>query len=425
MLTRRALLAMTSASAMSGGLVPGKAQPLKPARTNLLTFHPQYVNTFKSPAPNLTFSSLYNLESPPSWIRLVYRNDMRDGETIDGAAVAPTAMAGDGFTPFNAQGQPDDSLWKRVTFDSDGGDSQPHAVKPSASDTIDISGDASFGRNPPPVTYSDWIPITALNRTDGGKGALLLVRSFSRGQYRSQFVRYQKIGGDAVGRVYAGFASPGDGTKTPWSFSGETSEIPAAYAVQYQSAVPGASVLFVGDSILAPPYDFNIGMRACALASTTQLPVSFINQSWLGARTDQFLFVAERELEWSRPQILVLQLWSGNDKGITDQSTDAVFAQAMSLVSLAMKKGCAPVLVTTPPSPKFPELESYRQKSNARIRAAAGNGMMMLDLDKLWLSPDAPTQFRVGYTRDQIHGNDTACQLAAETLAPMIRELLA
>src|SRR6266404_5314608 len=110
MITRRSFLAITSASLM-GGEVPALAdtsqQRFKPAPADFLTFHPQYVNTFKSPSPGLTFSSLYNLESSPAWIRLVYRNDMRDGETIDGAAIAPTAVAGDGFTAFNAEGKPD------------------------------------------------------------------------------------------------------------------------------------------------------------------------------------------------------------------------------------------------------------------------------------------------------------------------------
>lgn len=427
MITRRVFLTATTASL--AGLRPALADEaphsLKPARTNFLTFQPQFVNTFKSPTPGLTFSSLYNLEAPFDWIRLVYRNDIRDDATIDGAVIAPTSMAGDGFTPCNADGKPDPSLWKRVTFSGGNPDTRPREAAGRGSETAELPGDASWGKNPGPSTFSEWIPVQSLNRNDGGKGALLLVRTFSRGQFRNQFARYQKIGGDGVGRLYAGFESPGDGTKAPWPFSAQPSEIPAAHAIQYRSTIPGASVMFAGDSILAPPYTFGIGLRACALASTPQLPVSIINQAWLGAKTEQFFFLARRELERSRPQILVLQLWSGNDAVITDDTTDAAFSQAMDLVSLGLKRQCAPILVTTPPVPHFPVQEPFRQRSNAQIRAAAASkGFALLDLDKLWASETAPTTFRAGYTRDQMHGTEIACDAAARALAPLIRGLL-
>ena len=84
MITRRLFLATSTASLAA----PALADAPLPRRTNVLTFQPQFVGTFRSPAPALTFSSLYNLEAPPDWVRLVYRNDARDDETIDGAVIA-------------------------------------------------------------------------------------------------------------------------------------------------------------------------------------------------------------------------------------------------------------------------------------------------------------------------------------------------
>lgn len=397
----------------------------KPVRTNFLTFHPQFVNVFKSPVPGLTFSSLYNLETPPDWVRLVYRNDIRDDETIDGAVIAPTAMMGDGFTPFNMDGKPDMSLWKRVSFSGEDADTRPREKGRQGEETAWITGDASWGRNPGRSTFSNWIPIQALDRKDGGKGSLLLVRTFSQGQFRNQFARYQKIGGGEIGRVYAGFASPGDATRAPWSFTGTASETPAAYAIQYRSAAAGASVMFAGDSILAPPYEVSIGLRSCILASTPQLPVSFINQARLGAKTVEYVTAARREMEWSRPQILVLQPWSTNDTDITDARLGETLELSMKLASFALQNECAPILVTQPPQPPFPVLEPFRQRSNAFVREAASRGFTLFDLDKVWSSQDTPGTFRKGYSRDQIHGNDVACAAAAEALSPIIRGLLA
>lgn len=425
MITRRLFLTTTTASLAGTALADEPPHSLKATRANLLTFQPQFVNTFKSPTPGLTFSSLYNLEAPPDWVRLVYRNDIRDDETIDGAVIAPTATMGDGFTPCNADGKPDQSLWKRVTFSGGDADTPPREAGRRASETTEIPGDASWGRNPGPSTFSDWIPFQPLSRNDGGKGALLLVRTFSRGLFRNQFVRYQKIGGDGVGRLYAGFASPGDGTQAPWSFSAQPSEIPAALALQYRSAVPGASVMFAGDSILAPPYSFGIGLRACALASTPQLPVSFINQAKLGAKTVEYVVAASREMAWSRPQILVLQPWSTNDSDMTDAKLDAALEMSMKLVSLAARNQCATVLVTQPPQAPFPALEPFRQRSNAYVRDITSKGTTLFDLDRLWSSETTPATFRKGYSQDQIHGNDTACAAAAQALAPIIRGLLA
>ena len=206
--------------------------------------------------------------------------------------------------------------------------------------------------------------------------------------------------------MYGDFASQGDGTHTPFLFNAAPSEIPAAYAIQYRSKVPGASVLFAGDSILAPPYAFSIGLRACALASTPQQPVSFINHAKLGATASEYIPAARRELEWSHPQILVVQPWSGNENPINEDTSNAMLSLSMSLVSFALKNRCAPILVTTPPVPAFPALEPYLQRSNAQIREAASNGLP-------------------GDTRDNIHGTDIACNAAAEALSLTIRALLA
>ncbi|HWU56280.1 MAG TPA: hypothetical protein VN175_12310 [Rhizomicrobium sp.] len=429
MITRRVFLATatTSLAAPAFAQSPQQApqQGLKSPRSNFLTFQPQFMGVFRSPVPGLTYSSLYNLESPPDLIRLVYRNDIREDETIDGAVIAPTAMMGDGFTPYGADGKPDNSLWKRVTFSGGDADTPPRAASSRASETTTIYGDASWGKNPGPSTFSDWIPVQALDRKDGGKGTLLLVRTFSKGLFRNQFVRFQKISGDPVNRVYAGFASPGDATQAPWSFTAEPNEIPAALAIQYRTAAPGASVMFAGDSILAPPHTYSIGLRTCTLASTPQVPVSFVNQAHLGAKTVEYVTAARREMTWSRPQILVLQPWSTNDPDMTDAKLDDALDMSMKLVSFALKNQCAPVLVTQPPQAPYPAVEPFRQRSNAFVRDAASKGLTLFDLDKLWSSETAPGTFRKGYSPDQVHGSDVACAAAAQVLAPVIRNLLA
>lgn len=426
MLTRRSVILAASSALLQGeawSSPPGR-QRQRAALTKLLTMRPQNSAMLSAPSPATTFSSLYNLESPPTWVRLVYANDLHDPESIDGAAIACTAAVGDGFTPCNGDGKPDPSQWRRVTFAAKGFDSAPGAKSDGPVLTLDVAGDASWGRNPPSLLFSDWLHMKPPQRSDGLSGYLLLVRTYSGGKFRNNAIRFYKAAGPDIGRVYAGFSSPGNGATAPWRFKGEPADIPAAYAVQYLSATPGATVIGIGDSIQQPPLEIGIGMRACALASTPQLPLTFANQTRIGAPTSVFLPLGARDIEALRPQIMLLQMWSSNDPNITEATTDAVFEQAMNLIALGRKHGCVPILLTAPPVRNTPNLEPYRQRSNERVRGAASQGIGLLDLDKLWGTGATPNVFREGYTRDNVHGTDKACIAAAEALRPLFRAIL-
>jgi hypothetical protein len=368
---------------------------------------------------------LLHLEAQPSWVRLIYFNDQDTPWTVDGAAVAPSAAVGAGHTPVKADGVADPSLWQRVTFNNDGRDVDPAAQTPETTYALTLPANPP-GSEVPVFVFSDWMPITSLARRRGF-GALLIVRTYS-----TEFVRISSGGSPhkSIGRLHAGFCADGNLTIPPWT--APQSRATGAYAVhgvQYMSSSPGATVLGIGDSIMTSSCTTGqvsgFGVRACALVSSPELPVSYVNEGYPGRNSMGFCSCGIWDIEHLKPQVALIQTWSGNEPWTQDMA-DLSFDRAMSVAARARQNQCIPILVA--PSPVFgtdPEAEVHRQRNLARSRAVAQHRGYLLDLDAIWGTGATPNAYRRYYDwGDQLHPNDKACAAAARVLAPMLREIL-
>jgi hypothetical protein len=383
----------------------------------MLTLRPQNGPPRES-SPNTTMSTLYNLEAAPTWIRLIYIAS-NVAYPIDGAAIATTSAVHDGFTPVNHAGQPDDGLWRRVTFNHNGDDSSPGAQSASPIYSLNVPY-----RKYPVWGFSDWVRIDPLPRSDGGYGFLVQTRTWSRGVFRTTSDFWQQTPDQSINRAFAAFKSAGDGTTAPWHFAGEPDHLTACYGLQYVSANPGATVIGIGDSIMLPPGSIPYCMRACALVSTPDRPVSYVNEGYLGRKSPDYLAAGAAGISVLHPQVAVIQTFTNNDPAAPDQA-ERSFNGAMRVAEQARKQQCVPILVTDAPETGISDAaEAIRQDSLKRTRAMASKGFHVLDLDALWGVGGSLDAYKPHYAADRWHPNNAASVVAAEALVPILRQVL-
>ena len=365
------------------------------------------------PVSGQTLTTLLHLEAPPRRVRLIYFNDRETPWTVDGSALAPTAVLGDGHTPVNAAGVADLSLWQRVTF---GGGS------PAL--TLPVNPPGS-GR--PVFAFSDWMPVAPLARRGRGFGSLLLVRTYSDRQVRISSGGSPHKG---IGRLHAGFCADGNLTEPPWtSPQKRATGAFAVHGVQYISPALGATVVGIGDSIMSSSCTTGqvsgFGLRACTLVSTAQLPVSYVNEGYPGRNSIDFCSCGIWDIEELEPQVALIQTWSGNEPWTRDMA-ELSFTRAMAVAEAARRERCVSILVAPPPVfGTNPKAEAHRQHNLALARAAVHHGGYLLDLDTLWGTGRTPNTYRRKYDwGDGMHPNDKACAAAARALAPMLRQIL-
>jgi hypothetical protein len=411
---RREVLRLAGAATVFGSQVAHAATDVR--LSTLLTLRPQS-GPMRESAPNITSSTLYNLESAPRWVRLIYVAVSRS-YTVDGAAIAPTGAIGDGFTPVGATGQPDNAAWRRVTFNHNGDASTPAALTGAPVYSLAVPS-----RSVPTMGFSDWLRIEPLPRSDGGAGSLVQVRTFSIWGFRNFAAIWQEVPDKQIDRSFATFGSNGDGTAAPWVFHAEPDQLSASYGLQYIAENAGATVIGVGDSITAPPASIPYGMRACALISTPQHPVSYVNDGFIGRKSAEFLASGARAIRALRPQVALLQTYSGNDPD-TVAASDQAFDGAMHLAGLCRSLQCVPIFVASPPSVQFNPLSAGVRRSLMRTRALGLSGSMVLDLDAIWGKRDGTGAWKDGYRTDRWHPNNVASVAAAQVLVPMLRKLV-
>ena len=423
-LTRRESLLLVAGASIAPF---GAARAAVPLSTRL-SLRPQNGPFVDASSPNLTYGGLYELESQPLWVRLCYTNEMPTPWRVDGAAIAVTSAFHDGYTPVDAQGSPAPKLWQRVTFDASGGDSAPAAGGGKVF-ALDI-GSRTTGPVPQ-LLFSDWVRVDRPPASNREGRCLLLVRTYATGLMRTAIGRHFGSGtiDPAIGRLQAGFWSPGDGTQAPWSF-GPTrmDQFYPTYGLQYMTATPGATVIGIGDSILSSMHSAGgvsgPGYRASVLVSTSALPVSYVNQAFVGRKSADFLARGMADIEALRPQIAVIQAWTEADPW-ADASSDATCDAALALTDFAASRNCLSVLVG--PAPVFathPEAEPARQHSLVRLRRLAETGKPVLDVDAIWGSGAVPNAYQARYDLDHTHPNDAGCGAAARVLAVALRGLL-
>jgi hypothetical protein len=453
--TRRGLLLAGAAAAASPPLVradisaPPRLYPQVPL-SNRLTQRvwngavSAYTNTGGT---GQTIGMTTQLPSVPQWVRLMVFNDQTGAAWIlSGAAIAPTSQIGsDPSLADDDTGSVNSALWQSLTFNNGGADVDPWNQTGGSAASLAIPANPNPDASQPLLLFSDWVQVPPpgtepIGRIDGGQGFLVIVREYSSGN-----VRYagQSPAVNSALNITAGNGAWGSGNLTTtgnYTGLGNSFSFNCPYGVQYISAVRGATVLAVGDSILASLCTTGSASGAAIWGAqqvtSPGLPVAFCNAAFSGRKNADFIPDGYRHVTLLKPQICVVQAWSQNDQtaGNTQATADNCFQRAAAFADFCLKQGCMPILCTAAPvyygdSAGSAE-EQYRVSNNVRVRAWGAAGGYVLDLDQIWGTGSNPVKYanasswQCAIGGEQQHPTDAASQAAGQVLAPLISRIL-
>jgi len=390
--------------------------------------------------PGHTRATLHQLPEGAIGVRFELANRMTGSAVIYNAVYALSAGVNDWFTPMNASGAPDNTMWMKVT----------------AAGSPDMTVAAAAAPNQPARLLTDVMPFAHMppHRIDGGSGICLFFRlCATEGK-----LTYHDVDG-TVG-MWNGYFNGQHPDQFSQTFGGSWSNpanncIEGNYSVRYQSndlspmlvphsvlpmmGMPTLTIMSVGDSILSGgssrgTVDAGVNGAGLQLAKTLNRParpVLHVNEATSGMTSIDYVANAVNSLATMVPDVVLLQTYSGNDPAADDPGTagqNAVWTawqRTMEFATLAAAAGSLVVLVTSPP---FCGIGSVREAGvweTARLSAnelVRRSGMPYCDSDEALGAGAGPVCFRAGTSDDCIHPNDLGSALLASVAARALSE---
>ena len=307
----------------------------------------------------------------------------------------------------------------------------------------------------PSLFASDLISVPSVPRGDGGPGCLLEVRTLlGREQSLTGPYTTHRSGIDASdpevltgrsGQKLFGFA---DLVSTKPRIRAADLDLGtfgqgAAYAIQFRTRRPGATVQAVGDSIVqgsgfeAAPYvsgHFSFAHLVCAGLSSPERPVALLQSGVGGEPSLDFIRSARVDLDQSDVAIALIQTWSGNDINRASSAhdslvaADAAWGRAMHYGELVRSRGGVPIFLSAvPQAPKMASAgaEAARWSSVERCAVLASKGERTLDLNSLLGDESAITNYKPALgCDDNIHPNAAGNRVISDALTPLLRAAL-
>ena len=359
-----------------------------------------------------TYQSIRVAEAPYFAVRLITRNNESTEYTINSATVSASSTPYTSGTTVNPQ--PTGGTWVGVTW--------------AGLASVVIPPRISVNR--PSVTYSDWIYVSSVARSDGGVHAqpYLYLRAFNATGSKSGLVgstTNPNVGGRSSwgvssalnrGRLHITSSSVGDFSSANQGGMGDDGGTFSSFVYEFEClhSVPSMSVLAIGDSIMqgdgASITGAGYSFRACADLSTVAQPVILQNHGWSNMTTDNFVDrLQDLMSSGCRPSVVVFALWSPNDGAPTQALIDRAWANGMRILTLCRQYGSIPCMVGPTPRGYSGASEAYRQVLLSRFRAfnaSSGAPMYKLDADGILASVSGGNAIAAAFSSDSIHPND-------------------
>jgi hypothetical protein len=383
--------------------------------------------------PGNTRSTLHQLPAGAIGVRFELANKQTDGAVTYNAVYALSGGVNDWFTPLNAAGMPDNTLWVTVTAEGSASMTVPAAAAP----------------NQPARLLTDVMPFTRMPpaRIDGGLGICLFFRlcstagkltyhdvdgtvglwnGYHNGQHPDQFS--QTFGGS--------WSNPAnnciEGNRDVRYQSNNLSPMLVPHAVLPMTATPTLTIMSVGDSILSggpSPGVMDAGVNGAGLQLANMLdrptrPALHVNDATSGMTTSDYIANAVNSLAIMVPDVVLLQTYSANDTGAAGKAAVwNAWQRTMVFASLAVAAGSTVILVTSPP---FCGIGSYREAAVWEASRLCANefvknsGMPYLDSDAIIGAAGHPVGYRPGCSNDFVHPNALASTLLASAAAALL-----
>jgi len=258
------------------------------------------------------------------------------------------------------------------------------------------------------LVTSDWVPISSLDRSDGGRWPVLMARVYVNGTHGCLVTTLSQNNwsGQADDRTWFCASQAGEfvsaGNQSGFTNATDNGTMIVGW-LQYYSRSRGCTVQFAGDSITQGIGGIVDGIGAQRLAaqalSTPACPVTTcgVVNGWNNAGVNVVIWDSARNhIDVFKPQVLVLAPWTRNgefSKPPTDhppysqESADFYWQQTLRIVTKARRKYGTQVMYAPQGAQGSYEMtaatELVRMSAVNRMRAANASGEMMLDQDAL------------------------------------------
>lgn len=285
----------------------------------------------------------------------------------------------------------------------------------------------------PTFLYSDWMPLSSVNRVDGGKFPLLMVRIGASAANPQTYVGLTDNATAALVRnscaphEYYELAQGVDGISVPSNFTttwtgSNDNQFQRVIGVQVMTRGRAQTVMFAGDSIMLGTGSTAGAKDGYANKAFSQIAsdlsnVGYANLSYPGGTTTFYSTLATNQLANIAPSVAVYAPESPNDS-VTSGVTMDERLRAIKFIESCNAVGTQPILVTPAPCYLAGAQETARL---AMVDWVRNSGVPYIDLHSVWYDPTNGAQkfWNAAYYNDGTHPNE-AGHAAAMALAKSV-----
>ena len=381
-------------------------------------------------------------------LRVGFTNISSTAYPITKVIAAPSSSTNDYVNPTGT------TAWRPLTFGNNGTDVDRIVANCGAPEAITVWGnavDSSSGDTAiPRWTWTDWVPLTSIERTDSpGAPRLVMIRVLLPPGCRHTrpnggFLEYHTDPRMNRGFEYVGAHVPLDVVSTPSQIPAPTACLghsnPPVSCVQFLTKHEGIVGMTTGDShhqgTSTTTQFWNYLLRATVELGSQhvgQIPFGYWSTAQGGADSGRFFATLTNVLSAANPSFVVLPGWTYNEMSgpvYADQAAvDLFFARLLMAAEACGRNGAIPIFLT--PFPRDPggmtatQVAPWRSVRNA-ILALRESGAIVLDAAALLGRTSGGAldgTYLPRYTNDQAHPNDAGHAIVASELLPILRKI--
>lgn len=371
-----------------------------------------------SAAVAYTYHQTFTVEATAHAFRFKLLNVNINPMTVSAGAVAVSNKLGSGAERYT----PSSGTWVPITWDG------------ATSVTI-----AAGATDRPTISWSDWIPLTTLDRTDGETLPVVMVRlylpagNFSLGNYN--FTPWAATSGINNGRFLYMYRNAGDfasGNFTSMPGVGYTN--PLLMGFEYKVRQRAITISGHGDSITEGAVNAGFGnfgngwlwQSVSALRSANPgAVIGYVNNGMSSSTTATFLtrlqdFIAAE----CHSDIYVYSAFSPND-GAPSSSTIATEATRLTSALAAIDGTTKPAVLWTPCVNTAAAWNTTADGYRLAFRdTLLGLGRPVFDIETAVSDGATPARFTASLTTDGTHPNEAGHAAIAAVAQPVLQALL-
>jgi hypothetical protein len=361
---------------------------------------------------------------------------------------AASATLGDHANPIGV------TFWRPLTFANNGEAVDRIVTASDAPTTITVRGTqpgSATGATPIPCwTWTDWVPLPSLSRTDSPDAPrvlmirVLLPRGCRHTNPNGGFMEYRGAAEMNLGSSYVAGQVPADVVTVPDIINAPGANLgianPAVSCVQFLTRNEGIVGMAAGDShhqgTSTTTQFWNYLMRSTLELSSRyvgQIPFGYWSTAQGASDSEGFFARLTNVLDVARPSFVVLPGWTYNDMTITehaDHTANALFlARLLMTAETCVRAGAVPIFLT--PFPRDGAAMTPAQVGPWRalrdsILSLQANGAIILDTTSILARQSNGAMdgtYLPEYTDDNVHPNNAGHAAIAAALTPIIERV--